>query len=425
MALSLAHLSEPLRDATWLTGRRAIAYCVIAATVFAVAAAAWVALSTRGVDLAGRPLGTDFLSFWAASKIALAGDPERVYDIGAHFAAQRAAFPGTPIEYAAYFYPPVFLLICLPLTLLPYFASLGLWLAATLYLYWRVVRSFFEDARTAALAVAAFPAVIINIGHGQNGFLTAALFGGGVLACGKRPILAGILFGCLVFKPHLAILIPFALAARGAWRTFAAAGATAVGLIALSVAVFGVETWRGFLEVSPLAREVLEQEFVGSDKMQSAFAAMRLLGGSVFAAYALQAAVAAAALALLVGLSRTGAKPLTQGAALVLASLLATPFLLGYDLTLLAIPLAWLFGEARRSGFLRWEKIVLLAAFVMPLVSRLIAAEAGIPVAPFVLAAVFLVVMRRGFAETRTEAAPEPDFRRFLAGRGVVQRGAQ
>jgi hypothetical protein len=227
------------------------------------------------------------------------------------------------------------------------------------------------------------------------------LFGGAVLLAEKRPTLAGILFGSLIFKPHLALLVPVALAVRGMWRAFFAAGATASALIALSLAVLGADTWRGFFAVSPLARKALEDELVGSEKMQSVFAAIRLLHGSVLAGYAAQAAVALAACVMLVLLARRGASARAQGAALAAATLIATPFLLDYDLTLLAIPLAWLFDAGRRRGFLAWEKITLFAAFVLPLVSRLVAARTGIPLGPLVLALLFAVLLRRGFREGR------------------------
>ena len=380
MNLLFATFVEPLRGASWLTRERARAYCIILAGISLAFALGGVALSQNGVDPTGKPLGTDFLSFWAASKLALAGTPAEAYRIAAHYAAQKAVFAGTSLQYTAFFYPPVFLLICLPLAALPYFVSLGAWLGVTFYAYWRVCRAFLQE-RSAMLTLAlfAFPAVLINIGHGQNGFLSAALFGGALLAMSTRPVLAGVLFGGLVFKPHLAVLVPVALAARGAWKPFFAAAATALGLVAVSLAVFGVETWKGFFAVSPLARATLEQELVGSDKMQSAFAAVRLLHGSVSAAYGVQALVTVAACVALVVLARARAKPEAQGIALASGALIATPFLLDYDLTLLAIPLAWLFGEGRRTGFLPWEKIVLLAAFVLPLVSRLVANLIGIP----------------------------------------------
>ncbi len=46
---------------------------------------------------------------------------------------------------------------------------------------------------------------------------------GALLQLDKRPVLAGILFGLLAYKPQFGLLIPFVLAASGRWRTFAAA----------------------------------------------------------------------------------------------------------------------------------------------------------------------------------------------------------
>ena len=69
------------------------------------------------------------------------------------------------------------------------------------------------------LLALAFPAVLVNLGHGQNGFLTAALLGGALVVLDRRPIVAGILFGLLVYKPQFGLMIPLALVAGGHWRT--------------------------------------------------------------------------------------------------------------------------------------------------------------------------------------------------------------
>ena len=47
----------------------------------------------------------------------------------------------------------------------------------------------------ALLLALAFPAVFVNLGHGHNGFLTAALIGFALLWLDRRPVVAGILFG--------------------------------------------------------------------------------------------------------------------------------------------------------------------------------------------------------------------------------------
>jgi hypothetical protein len=143
--------------------------------------------------------------------------------------------------------------------------------------------------------------------------------------------------------------------------------------------------------------------------MQSTFAAVRLLHGSLSTAYGAQALVAVAACVALILLARARARSDAQGVALVSGALIATPFLLDYDLTLLAIPLIWLFGEGRRTGFLPFEKIILLAAFVLPLVSRFVADNFGVPLGPPVLIAVFCLTVRRGFREVSLPSRPLPD----------------
>jgi hypothetical protein len=153
----------------------------------------WVILSESGVDALGKAIGTDFTSFWAASQLVLEGRAPDVYRPASHYYAQRATFGGANIGYSAFFYPPVYLLVCLPLALLPYSLSLGAWLVLTGYAYWRMVRAYLGEHIWIALPAFAFPATFINIVHGQNGFLTAALFGGGLLMLPRHPILAGVL----------------------------------------------------------------------------------------------------------------------------------------------------------------------------------------------------------------------------------------
>ena len=382
-----------LRDASWLTRDRATAYVRILFFVTLGAAILWIALARDGVDRAGKPLGTDFLSFWTASKIALSGDPAGVYDIPTHQAAQNALFAHNA-GYVAFFYPPAFLFLCLPLALAPYLWSLGLWLGVTGVACWRVIRAWLGK-EFGALPILAFPAMLSNLGHGQNAFLSAALFGGGALLIEARPFVAGLCLGALVFKPHLAIVIPVALIAARRWRVILGAVLSASALCLGSLAAFGPETWRAFLAASPKARMALELNMVGDEKMQSVFAAVRLLHGGLGLAYGLQALATLGVCAALVALQRRSFRSRAEGPAMIAAALLASPFLLDYDLVLLAIPLAFLAREGARLGFRPYEKIILLAAFVLPAVSRSIAGHFGLPLGPLVIAAVLVLVLKR------------------------------
>jgi hypothetical protein len=127
------------RDGAWLTADRTRAYAKLLGALFVVSALAFVAASHDGVDVNGKPLGTDFNSFWTASKLALTEPATAVYDTARHRSAQVWGDLRDD-TYAAFFYPPVFLLICLPLALVPYGVSLWAWLGVTGAAYAYVLR---------------------------------------------------------------------------------------------------------------------------------------------------------------------------------------------------------------------------------------------------------------------------------------------
>ncbi|WP_242137103.1 glycosyltransferase family 87 protein [Sphingomonas sp. TREG-RG-20F-R18-01] len=388
---------DPLRHMVWMTAGRARAYRWILIVVSLVAALGTVLTARHGIDLMGKPLGTDFLAFWTASKLALAGRSGAAYDLAQLYAIQRAAMPVEPGP--SFLYPPPFLLLCLPLGLVPYFVALIGWLLVTGAAYWLALRRWLglspRVASGGALTAFAFPAVLMNTGHGQNGFLTCALLGSGLWLIDRRPWLAGALLGLLVIKPQIALAIPVLVLASGRWRVAVAGAATAIAACGASWFVFGPSVWTGFLAGSATGRAILEQGLVEPGKMVSLFSAVRVLGGGIGLAYGLQGLAAGGAVGLLVIIARVrGTNARGQGAVCVAAMTLMSPFLLDYDLIVTAIPLAWLWTEGLRRGFLPWEKAVLLAGYILPLVARDLALHLGVPVGPVVMAAVLLACAR-------------------------------
>ncbi|HET9019249.1 MAG TPA: glycosyltransferase family 87 protein, partial [Acetobacteraceae bacterium] len=307
-----------LREARWLTRERMRGY----ARLFALATACVFV-----VRFAVR-YDTDFLSFWAAGRLSLAGDPAAAYNVAAHWAMERAQIPGS--GYFSFFYPPVYLLLCLPLAMLPFYGAMFVFVAGQLLAYVGVMRALLPRA---GMALFGFPGVAMAVDAAQNGLLTTSLFGGALLALPRRPVVAGICFGCLCYKPHLGLAIPLALLAARQWRCLTAAAATVAVLVAASVAAFGIATWRGFLAGLPLARLTLQHGLARNINWESAYRAV---------AQALVAAAACAA--VLVACWR---RPAVIAGVLPMASLLVTPFLLVYDLALVAIPMAWVVAAAR------------------------------------------------------------------------------
>ena len=391
-----------LRDAHWLGAGRAASWARVLAIMSVLSALTLVMLTHGGrmPDPWHRPLAPDFVSFWTAAKLALAGTPEAAWNPVAQAAAEQANFVpllGYGADYYAFFYPPPFLLICLPLALLPYGLAVVAWLATTGVVCYAVVRALLPRRWPTILAFLAFPALSINAWNGQNGALSAALLGAAALQMDRRPKIAGACLGALCFKPQLALLVVPALIAARRFQVLGCAALAMSTLCLVSLLVFGKSAWQGFLSATPLARAAMEFGWVGFAKMVSTFAAARRLGLSNTDAWAAQAIVSAAVLiiTLAVACRRPGER--AEGAMLATGACLMTPFVLDYDLMLLAIPLAWVVTEAEQTVYLPWEKLILASAFLLPMVTRSLATWAGASVAPLVLMALLGVVVRRAW----------------------------
>lgn len=385
-----------LRDAPWLTQGRIFGYStvLIAATC---AVMGWALSGHEMADPMGRPVGTDFLRLWTASYAALNGETHAIYDASAFFALERAVTqPSTP-DFYPWNYPPSSLLIVYPLALLPYLVSLAAWLALGLAAYLAALWRIFPKPLTLWVGLA-FPAVFWTVTHGQTSFLTTSLLCWGLLQLGSRPILAGILFGALTFKPHLGLLVPVALVAGRHWRAVAAAAVTALASAAASVALFGTAVWADFLASTSETRSMLESglHFGYYYKLQSIFAAARLLGSPPTVAYGLQALIALSAVAVVVWVWRrsTGDSGM-KSAVLMAATALSTPFIFDYDLMVVSPAIAWLARKEITDGALPYERTALVAAFLAPFVSRVVGMHTPLLLAPIAIAALLVVIARR------------------------------
>ncbi|HEV2364261.1 MAG TPA: glycosyltransferase family 87 protein [Caulobacteraceae bacterium] len=363
----------------WLTPQRRRNYALILILAFGLALVALLATERGGLDLAGRPIGTDFSDVWSAGRLALQGRAAAAYDPPAQYAVQQAAFHRSNVPFYAWLYPPWFLLAAAALALLPYLVAVLAWQALGLGLYVRAMRAIAPGRETTLLALA-FTGVFLNLIHGQNGLLSAALIGGALFLLDKRPLAAGGLLGLLAYKPQLGLFAPLVLAASGRWRAFAAASLVVAVLALAATSVFGWGIWPAFVAGFPYTRhEVLEQGGTGFYKMQSLFAAVRLWGGSVAAAYGAQAALTLAGGALLVWLWRGRADQRLKSSALISASLLASPYCMDYDLMLLAPAGAFLVSWMRERGAPPFAAAILTLAFAAPVSTRGVDHAIGAP----------------------------------------------
>jgi Glycosyltransferase family 87 len=406
---------ELLRSGAWLTRERVL---LIAAAVLIASAGGFLYLVVTAnglVDQQGRPLGTDFSDVYAAGTYVLDGNPEAPFDLARQHAREQQIF-GEATPFYGWHYPPFFLFVAAVLALMPYGIALAVWQTVTLCLYLLTIRAilgiparpastidrtFQGEAHTAIgplwlLLALAFPAVLVNIGHGQNGFLTAALLGAALVQLDRRPLLAGILFGLLAYKPQYGLLIPVVLATSGRWRSFAAAAATVAVLALATTLAFGPHVWQAFFDSTRFTRVVaLEQGDTGWYKIQSLFAWARMWGANVPVAYVLQGALVVTLGAALIWLWRSAAPYPLKAAALCLAAILATPYTFDYDMMVLAPAMAFMVIDGLSRGFGPWEKTALGALWLVPLVARTVAHVTLIPLGVPMMLAMFVLLLRR------------------------------
>lgn len=406
--MSFTQLLGRLRSGAWASRDRVIGYACIL-LVLELGLLLFFALGTYGLIVPMEKLQTtDFASFYAAGKLAAAGTPELAYDQAAHLAAEREA-TYAHIDYLYFYYPPVFLLICVLLAHLSYLPAFYLFQFATLVPYLLVGRATLRERGWAGwLLLLTPPAAYWTFGLGQNAFLTAALFGAGLLLVDRRPVVAGILLGLICYKPHFGLLIPIALAAGGHWRAFAGAAASVLAVVALSMGVFGYETWHTYVLLAMGAQGSYEDGVIELAAFITPFGGARLMGIPVAVSYAIQGfATLVAAVAVGYVWRRKLSLPI-RAATLASATLVAIQVALLYDMMLSAIAIFWLIRAARESGYVPWEKTILALVLITPMISRPVGTMFGFPIGPLASIALFLLAIVRARHEASRAKGVDP-----------------
>ncbi len=330
--------------------------------------AAGYAPAAHGLDHRGVQIGRDFINVWIAPHLAADGDIAALFDLKAYTAAAGERF-GQAVPNCYWSYPPNALVVYYPFSILPYFPSLALWtfcgIAATI----AVFRIWYPQKPWAVLALVLAPACLINLLSGQNGFLTAALLIGGLLAIKRHPVLAGVAFGILTFKPQLGLVLPFALIAMRAWKPILSACVTSIAIGAVSMLAFGLDIWKQYFADTAKVEMAYLYHFKGfyAVMIQSPYAGFRRVGFNYFDAIALQVGCALAVVALVVAALRRTDDVRQQAFIVVTAVPLVTPYIFNYDLVLLAIPLACIVWPG--SGATWWQRTICLVAWFAPMLA--------------------------------------------------------
>jgi hypothetical protein len=286
------------------------------------------------------PRKADFVSFWAAGRLALAGQPGLAYDFAAHHAAEQAV--GRVGGLLPFPYPPPFLAIVAPFALLPYGPAFYLWVLSTAALFAWAAKRLVELPYAFAM-----PPAFINLVIGQTGFLMSGIFILGTNLIRTNQLLSGAVLGLLVLKPQLALLLPVATLAGREWRVIAGAMLCVSALCLTGLLLFGSATYAAFYETLPSYVGFMRDGRLPWNEMASTFAFGRYLGLPQNVALGLHAVVALTAAAVTARAWWFGSDQRVP--ILAAASLLIPPYLLTYDALLLILPIAWML----RNGYER------------------------------------------------------------------------
>jgi len=347
----------------------------------------WVATLTSGAP----HLFGDAFGLWSWARFLDTHPASEIYDPAALHTAQVALGFDRDFSFA---YPPTFLLVLRPMGLLPCAVAIAAMIAVTgaLYLWATVGREWRSSLLLAAIVA---PTTTMTIVAGQCGFLTAALLIGGFRLVDRRPILAGVLFGLLSYKPQFGLLVPVALLAARLWSSIAAGAITVVALVIATSALFGATVWPSWIATLPAYSHHFAAESSGVlHLMPTVLATLLQFGVSPAIAGPMQWSATIAA-GVIVWISfRFGQHELAV-AGLVAASFLATPYAFVYDMPTVTTAVLWVIAERRRSGdsFGSDEVLVLMLAMIAPI--TLPAGAVHFPLVAVSLVLLLVVILRR------------------------------
>jgi len=298
-------------------------------------------------------------------------------------------------------YPPMILLLWAPLALFPYYIALFLWLSITFSLFCIAIYKLVPNCKQIALLACGFPGVFMNLSWGQNGFLNTALLGFGLYFMNTRPVISGLMFGLLTYKPNLAFVPFLLLLLTKKWPVLLWSMLFATVTAIVSGLVFGFDQWILYMNTfltssaAPLAGSTWETT---SMTQVSVYSALRLAGVELqyVSIITIITAITVTVAAWMVW-QKTELLTL-QGAALVISMFLIIPYARLYDLALLALPLVLLAYDCRLRGCHPFEIVILILLWTLPFLTIALAYTINVQICPIVLLLVLVMILIRAKA---------------------------
>lgn len=273
--------------------------------------------------------------------------------------AGSAGSPYADFRHLPLVYPPPALLLLRPLGLLPFWWALVAWTVAGLTaLCLAAKRLVSNEALVFGLLTASCLWLALT---GQITWFVAPLVIVGLTS--RRPWLAGLCFAAAgVVKPQSILALPFALLASKSYRVIGWTALFASVLIAISIAVFGLDSWvRWFGVLDDFRAFLLER---GTDHMDAGLYGLAARLGLPAWLWVLGIPLGIVSVWRVFSGDALNAE---RYAALACASLLMSPYTLGYDLAALTIVSAFfLLDKERPAALLLASAMVVSSVLTAP-----------------------------------------------------------
>src|SRR5580698_10936146 len=369
------------KAAAWLTPNRLRAHgLLLALSLWSVYI--WNMATPGLLDRAGNLKGTDFLHFYTLGSLALAHRGTDLYNMKAQseLAAQRVP-AAAGIEYLP-LYPPQVSILFAPFARLPYPWALTFWLTLNgliyglcVYALWRACPNLRNYRRTVLILALAFPAFWHLIAWGQTSALALACFTVAFFALrAEREFLAGLAFGCLIFKPQLGVAAAVIFVDARRWKVIAGALLSASIQLAAAWVYYGPDSLRSWIQMLlhfPSLLPLLEPKLYQTHSLRTFWTMLLPWPNLALALYILTALLT---LALAARCWQSNLSLPLRYSAVLLATVLVAPHLTVYDLVILAPAFLfltdWIVIQPNTS-ITSSLKLLLYFSFALPLLGTL------------------------------------------------------
>lgn len=359
----------------------------------------------------GQLYGHDFAGFWIAGRAVLEIGPDAPWDRAAFLATFDQHFHGQTPPTARFNYPPPMMLVLVPLASLPITVAFPLAMLSgagvLAFVLWRIL----PDWRTPIIALGT-PLLWQAMIYGQWSVWFAA-----VLALALLPLMRGQdpasgPMAMFTLKPTLALALPLALCGPPVrWRSMRNSALATALLILLSVAFFGIGSWRSFLDAVPSSQQFLLRDL--NELMAHSITVSTLLqrwGVPADWAQIAQMVWSGAVLILIARIMRSNAREPLKAATIAAGTLLVAPYCMIYDLALLLPAVAFYMRDAGCHGFRTGDRVIFSLGAILPYFALEIQNATAIPVGLVTVLVVFArIALRALHSSAENQSGSERD----------------